>query len=132
MLRKHWSLYVHIKLICHCVIMPLCHLPLAAIMPLCTAYNIQHTTSHHAYDIYTSTTSSMQVCNNNLKCQHFSPNCADVLNVGSVPTPDLNGCRGCRGEYRCSEGRTPNGRLRGRKRCGFSPRGNGRRGRGDT
>ena len=62
-------------------------MPLAAIMPLCTAYNIQHTTSHHAYDIYTSTTSSMQVCNNNLKCQHFSPNCADVLNVGSVPTP---------------------------------------------
>ena len=70
--------------------MSLCHyaiMPLAAIMPLCTAYNIQHTTSHHAYDIYTSTTSSMQVCNNNLKCQHFSPNCADVLNVGSVPTP---------------------------------------------
>ena len=63
-------------------------MPLAAIMPLCTAYNIQHTTSHHAYDIYTSTTSSMQVCNNNLKCRHFSPNCADVLNVGSVPTPD--------------------------------------------
>ena len=70
--------------------MSLCHyaiMPLAAIMPLCTAYNIQHTTSHHAYDIYTSTTSSMQVCNNNLKCQHFSRNCADVLNVGSVPTP---------------------------------------------
>ncbi len=40
-------------------------------------------TSHHAYDIYTST--SMLVCNNNLNCQHFPPNCADVLNVGSVP-----------------------------------------------
>jgi hypothetical protein len=56
-------------------------------MPLCTAYNIQHR-SHHAYDIYTST--CMLACKKKLKCQHFSANCPDVLNVGSVPSAGCN------------------------------------------
>ena len=69
MLRKTWSLYVHeMKDSCHYAIM----------------YSIQHTTSHHAYDIYTST--CMLACKKKLKCQHFSANCPDVLNVGSVPS----------------------------------------------
>ena len=73
MLRKTWSLYVHeMKDSCHYAIM----------------YSIQHTTSHHAYDIYTST--CMLACKKKLKCQHFSANCPDVLNVGSVPSAGCN------------------------------------------